>query len=428
MTSFTQASRPFPLREAHAHLAMHGRALTMVHAGECRDSDAFLALVVAESHRLRREDPSGSRWLLVHGARVESWDDATWPSRARFDEAAGGRPAAAFSFDQHAVLANTRAFRAAGFDDGDADPEGGVIVRDGTGAPTGVLLESACWRIRATIPELAGQDRTDALLTAIADLASHGFVEVHDLLAPPWLGPELARLHDEGRLSMRVGLFAPLAEVESQFEASRTWSRPGLTLLGGKVFADGTLNSRTAWMLTPFRNPMPGHERGTPLMSVDSLTLAMERCGGLGLGLAVHAIGDGAVRATLDARARASARRALRIEHAEIVHPDDIGRFKALGVTASLQPCHLLADIEVLRRELPDRLGDVLPIRSLIASGLTPGHDLLFGSDVPIVRADPGDSVQAAVWRRRPEMPVHEGVSPGHAISEEESWRCFRAE
>ena len=115
-----------------------------------------------------------------------------------------------------------------------------------------------------------------------------------------------------------------------------------------------------------------------------------------------------------------------RIEHAELISPEDIPRFKQLGVIASVQPCHLLPDIEALRRALPDRLDRVLPIRELIESGMEPGVDLLFGSDVPIVRAEPRDSIRAAVDRRREGMGQSEAIGPGQAIDEATAWRCFR--
>ena len=114
-----------------------------------------------------------------------------------------------------------------------------------------------------------------------------------------------------------------------------------------------------------------------------------------------------------------------RIEHAEIIDEADVGRFKALGVVCSPQPCHLLADIEALRRLLPHRLHRVLPMRELIDSGLTPGVDLLFGSDAPIVAPEPRDNVIAATLRRREGAPASEAIAPEQAISEAEAWAAL---
>jgi predicted amidohydrolase YtcJ len=166
------------------------------------------------------------------------------------------------------------------------------------------------------------------------------------------------------------------------------------------------------------------------MVTVESLRAAMSRVRALGLGLAVHAIGDAAVRAVLDAyEAEGGAWETapgvppLRIEHAEIIDAADVPRFAELGVVCSVQPCHLLYDIEALQRGLPHRLDRVLPLRELIDSGLEPGEGLWFGSDVPIVRPHPGDSILAAVRRGREDGAVR--IAPSQAISEAEAWRCF---
>jgi predicted amidohydrolase YtcJ len=424
---------PPPLREAHAHIAMHGRALTTLRLHACTSVEACLDQVRAESARLDQLDPSGQRWLQATGLRVESWREPRWPTRDELDRVCPRRPASLMSFDHHALVANRPAFIAADIRDNDQDPEGGVIVRERSkgGTPTGLLLESACWKVRSAVPEPQGQERIDVVRAALDDLVALGFVEVHDLLAPSWLGATLAMLHDRSELRLRVGVFAPLAELESQHAASEIWSRPGhLEFLGGKIFVDGTLNARTAWMLAPYREPLSGHPTGTPLMTVPQIAEAIARCEAQGVGLAAHAIGDGAVRAVLDAAS--ITRGSVRIEHAEIVDKADVARFAELGVIASLQPCHLLYDIEVLERQLPHRLDRVLPIRELLACGLVPGRTLLFGSDTPIVRPNPIDSVLASVHRRRtPDAPGGPEnlvpIAPSQAIDEATAWTCFAA-
>lgn len=447
----TPLERPaLPLREAHAHIAMHGRALATLRLHDCASVEECLDRLRAEAARLDTLDPTATRWLLATGVRVAAWREPRWPTRDEVSRACPARPASVMSFDHHALVANHAAFAAAGLRDGDPDPEGGVIVRDGSGIPTGLLLEAACWRVRSAVPEPVGRERRDVVEAALRDLAAHGFVEVHELLAPSWLGDTLAAMHDDGTLralTMRVGLYAPLAELEAQHAASATWRRPGhVELLGGKIFVDGTLNARTAWMLTPYREPLPAHPCGTPLMSVAQIRDAIAQCNAHSVGLAAHAIGDGAVRAVLDAAstspqwqrgtttlpslARASGSSHLRIEHAELIDPRDVPRFAELGVVASLQPCHLLYDIEVLEDQLPHRLDRVLPIQELLATGLVPGQSLLFGSDTPIVRPDPSDSVLASVHRTRTTptpagIPHARPIAPSEAIDTTTAWACF---
>jgi predicted amidohydrolase YtcJ len=232
-------------------------------------------------------------------------------------------------------------------------------------------------------------------------------------------------------------MYAPVVEVQALHEQSRQWTSDRVRLAGGKVFADGTLNSRTAWMIEPYADPLPGMERGKVITPPAELRAAMELVGRLDLGLAVHAIGDAAVRAVLDSweatggsktrRGGAAGVGGLRIEHAELIDAADVPRFAALGVVASVQPCHLLADIEVLRRALPHRLDRLLPLRELIDAGCEPGRGLIFGSDAPIVRPHPEDSIQAAVHRRRNGMRLDEAIAPEQAIAESEAWACFGA-
>lgn len=433
-----------PLREAHAHIAAHGRELTTLQLGGCASREACLELLAQEASRLDRADPSRSRWLLANGVRAQAWQDPRWPTRGELDALVGSRPASVMSFDYHALLASSAAFRAAGIADDAPNPAGGIIERDArTHAPTGLLLESACWMVRSAVPEPGPDERVELVHAALLDLARHGFVEVHDLLSQPWLGPTLATLHAQGRLPCAVLVYPLLAELAGARATARSWEVPGrVRLAGAKLFADGTLNSKTAWMLSPFRTGMKDHPCGTPLLSVDELAAGLATCVGAGLQLAVHAIGDGAVRAVLDAAQRVlpgaqrcpdaehiAGARWLRIEHCELIDEADVPRFARLGVVCSVQPCHLLYDIEVLERELPHRLERVLPLRELVAAGLEPGKTLLFGSDTPIVRPHPQDSIDAAVHRARvagsPGGKPTGPIAPGQAVDIEQAWRCF---
>lgn len=404
-------------REAHAHLHLHGRALSMLDLSSCTTRADALARIEQHAATMNHEPPGS--WLLGFGLRVNAFtDDPRWPHRLELDRIAAGRPCCIMSFDHHSVVGSSAVLAACGIDAATANPPGGVICRDSHGDPDGVLLESAAILAWNAAPQPDPSQWRRHVERGLADLASHGFTEVHDLLSPSWLGPLLVLLDDQGRLPMRVRLHAPLESLEEQ--ASAAWSRDRVRLAGGKVFADGTLNSRTAWTLVPFRDPLPDHPFGTPLMDRAALAAAMRRAHALNLGLAVHAIGDGAVRATLDAATEVNGGGfigdlpRLRIEHAELIAPDDVERFAALQVVASVQPCHLLADAPVLARQFPDHAQRVLPLRRLVDSGCESGRLLWFGSDTPIVRPHPEDSIAAAMNR-----------PPSHALSRAECLACF---
>lgn len=337
----------------------------------------------------------------------------------------------AWCFDYHAIMANSAMLGLAGIDDCTPNPPGGLIGRGQDWKPTGEVYESAAQQVWEAVPEVV-RDRHSDVREAYIDLTMfHGFQEIHDLKSQPWLGYELAKIVRDrsfnGPTDSRLILYPLLGDLDEMLSGRDDWESDRLRLGGGKIFVDGTLNSRTAWMLHPFADGRPDHPRGTPMMTPAQIEDAVRQCDAAGLPLAAHAIGDGAVRAVLDAIETVRPKTpGFRIEHAEIIDQADVPRFAELGVIASVQPCHLLTDIEALRKAMPDRLDRVLPLRELIDAGCAPGTSLLFGSDVPIVRADPEDSILAATARQREGSPAATAIAPHQAISKDEAWQCFR--
>lgn len=428
------------LREAHAHLPWLGKALAMTSLEDCISAEEALdrvggvgRLSGAGSIADKRSASTSEQWVQAHSARIAGWKDGRWFTRSQLDRVTGNRPAAVMSFDHHAVFANSAALKLAQIDRDTPNPLGGLIERDSHGEPTGLLLESAAFSLWGLAPEPSASEWDGLIRRAVQHLAGFGFKEVHDLFSPDWLGPLLAKMHKAGELPMAVGLFAPLEEIEAIAQSASTWKTDRVRLLGGKIFTDGTLNSRTAWVLHPFADAPPGLEHGKPLMTAPQIQAAIERCARLDLGIAMHAIGDGAVQACLDGieamdvqtRKAMVVRDAIRIEHCELIDASDVPRFAELGAVASVQPCHLLADIEALERGVPDRLDRVMPWRDLLKAGCIAGKSLIFGSDVPVVRANPADSIQAAVERCRPGGNVV--IGRPQAISLAQAEACFRA-
>ncbi|MBX3390770.1 MAG: amidohydrolase family protein [Phycisphaeraceae bacterium] len=416
---------PGALREAHAHIPWLGRALDMLSLEGCASAAEALDRIGRRVHAL----PSGA-WLQAHSARTAAWQEGAWFERNALDCITGTIPTLIMSFDHHAVFANSAALKKAGIHRGISDPAGGIIERNRESEPTGLLLESVAFSTWALAPEPPESSRPELIDRALDHLAALGFVEVHDLFSPAWLGPTIAALNARRDGEMRVGLYVPLEEVESAARGRASWESERVRLLGGKIFTDGTLNSRTAWVLEPFSDAPSELAHGKPLMDARAISESIARCRASGLGIAMHAIGDGAVRACLDGiqRWKGDQREkdhpAIRVEHCEIVDERDVPRFAELGAIASVQPCHLLADIEALRAGLGHRLDRVMPWRELIDAGLEPGRTLLFGSDVPVVRANPQDSVRAATERRR--NTLESAIAPEQAIPATLAWECFR--
>lgn len=407
------------MREAHAHIFQLGRSLTMLDCGACVSRDDMLELIAQRSSHA-----SANEWILAHSVRPEAWSDPRWPTRLELDQASGNRPACAWCFDYHSMGASSAALEHAGIDR-DTTIERGIIELDDDGSPTGVLFEHAALRVWESVPEPGAEDRRSLVLDACTHLKSLGYTEIHDLKAQPWLGLVLHDLQSTGEIDQQFQLFLLVKDLDATLATREQWESDRLTLAGTKIFTDGSLNSRTAWMLDPYTDT---GTIGTPMMSPDEIDHAMLTSKAHNLPVAAHAIGDAAVRAVLDSIERTGCTHmGARIEHLELVHPNDIERFAKLGVIASVQPCHLLPDIEALNTGLHDRLDRVLPLRSLLDSGLIAGESLIFGSDVPIVRADHEDSLQAAMHRKRVGMDQSEAIGIDQALTKAESLACFNA-
>jgi predicted amidohydrolase YtcJ len=451
------------MRESHAHIAGYGEALGLVDLSACSSLEGCLEVVRGEAERAAagRSEGLGDVWIRLTGARPTGWrDQSRWPTRHELDRAcASGASRVScviMSFDHHSAVANTRAMELAGLRAGDRPEPMGLVERDEfTGEATGFLLEGAAYQAWGAAPELSAAERRACVMRALEAFSRLGFREVHDLHSQDWLGPLLGEFEREGeldRLNVRVRVYPPMSRLERDFAGATAWTGARVQLGGGKLFLDGTLSCRTAMVLTPYRTPAAGSgPMGTMMLKRGVLEQGLATARRLGVQLAVHAIGDGAVRYVLDAAEAVSESRGggggslwcealdeptVRIEHCELIDERDVGRFAELGVIAGVQPCHLLTDIEVLERELGGRLDRVLPIRELLASGCVPLADAIegvgrgrgqvwFGSDAPIVRPDPGDSIQAAVYRRRAGAPEQGAIGMGQAISEATAYRCF---
>ncbi|MGJ8636717.1 MAG: amidohydrolase [Phycisphaerales bacterium] len=405
------------MREAHAHIFQLGRSLTMLDCSACESRDAMLALVAQ-----RAADLGPSDWVLAHSVRPEGWSDPRWPTRTELDDASNGRPVCAWCFDYHSMVASSAALTHAGIH-AESKIDRGIVGVNEQGELTGMLYEHAALVLWSSVPEPNAADRRSLIIQACEHLRTLGFTEVHDLKSQPWLGPLLSELIREGVVDQRFELFPLVQDLDATLATRSDWESDQLKLAGTKIFTDGALNSRTAWMLDDYCD---SPTKGTSMMTPQEIDDALLRSKAHNLPIAAHAIGDAAVRAVLDSIERTgSANTNARIEHLELVHPDDLPRFKALGVIASVQPCHLLPDMEALRTGLHDRLDRVFPLRSLVDSGLELGSELIFGSDVPIVRADHEDSIQAAVHRRRAGMDESDAIGLDQSLTVEESLACF---
>lgn len=414
------------LRDAHVHVHDFGVSLACLDLSTCRSKDEIL-------QRIASAEPDETGWIRGMRAAPEQWSVAAWPGAEELHDAARGHPCYVRSLDIHSLAASTRALELAGIHPDTPDPRDGVIVRRHDGALDGVLLEGACRAVIDAVPDASPEQRKAAIRRALGRFAELGFVEVHDMLSRAWLGPLLREIDEEdGGLPVKVLLCPLLDDFPDHLETRASFENERIVTAGVKIFTDGALNTRTANMLRPYTHYAQGLRRGLALMTQMEIEGAIARCEQMGFPLVAHAIGDAAVGRVLHALENTRPQLpGYRIEHAQFVAPADIPRFAKMRIIASMQPCHLLTDIEPARRLLPHAESRAFPIRDLVeayrAENLDPVEYLWFGSDAPVVRPLPEDNIQAAVHRRRVDMPEDQAFAPEQAIDEDLALACMQA-
>jgi predicted amidohydrolase YtcJ len=358
-------------------------------------------------------------WVLGQGWDANGWDEP--PHREPLD-AVQPAPVYLDSLDVHAAWVNTAALRLARIGADTPDPPGGRIVRDASGEPTGLLLERAVELVTRVVPRAPADRLNQALLDAQAEAHRLGVTGIHDV-EDEAARAAFARLDAAGQLRLRVLFHAPVASLPALVRAgerSGTGSE-WLTLGGVKMFLDGSLGSRTAWMLRPYEG---SRDRGMPLTDSDEAARAMRLAAEHGIACTVHAIGDAAVRRALDLMAPLP-RAAIphRIEHLQCVDPADLDRAARAGIVASMQPAHLLTDIPLVDRHWGARGAGAYAFRSLLERGTA----LVFGSDVPVASLDPREGVYAALDRTLADGSPAAGWRPGERLAFSDVLRAYTA-
>jgi predicted amidohydrolase YtcJ len=349
------------------------------------------------------------------------------PTREQLDAVVPDRPAYFECFDGHSGWANSRALDAARISADTRDPPDGRIVRDATGRATGALKERAVELMDHLVPTPDETEMPDLLERALRRAAELGITAVQDAWGRPEELRLLRRLASDERLPIRMRLALEMPprstgfeERLDEFEALRAEESDTARLRTGilKVFLDGVVEARTAYLLEPY----PGTDaRGDPRWEDGDLREAVSIAHARGWQVELHAIGDAAVRQALDAYEALgpgeAASRRHRVEHIETVHPTDLPRFAGLGVLASMQPMHALPEasqVDVWRDSLhPAVAASGWRLRSLLDSGAV----LAFGSDWPVVPIDPLLEIHAAVRRQTPSGEPAAGWLPAEAVS-----------
>jgi predicted amidohydrolase YtcJ len=377
--------------DAHVHFPTWSLAQRQVRLDATRTLDETLERVAAAAR-----DVGPGEWLRGYGWRSGDWTPVAEPTKEALDRVTGDTPAALMARDYHSLWLNSAALARA---DGDLEVAGGVVVRDERGEPTGVLREECAWRFRDAYVRPTEDEMVEASREGVRLANSRGVTAVHD--KDGWLGAlgVFQRLQSEGALTLRVWESHPKDSLDEllAMPLAGPFGNDQLRLGYVKAFMDGTLGSQTARLLDG---------SGVEITSREELEDVIVRAASRGFAVAVHAIGDRANRDALDAfeatRTTWGARRLRpRIEHAQLLAPEDVPRFAQLGVAASVQFSHAPSDRDLADRFWAGKTDDAYAYRSLLDSGAV----LANGSDAPIEELDPWAGVCAGVLRTIDDRP-----------------------
>ncbi len=406
--------------DAHVHFLDGGFALASVQLRDAATREEFIQRIAAFAKTV-----APGTWIL-NG----DWDHTNWggalPDRHWIDSVTPHNPVWINRLDGHMNLANSLALTAADINNGTRDVEGGTIVRDATGAPTGILKDHAQDLMSRAVPAPSMDMSLRALDAAMSYVAERGVTSVHHMGS--WADLAVFRqAHAAGLLRTRIAAVVPLSTWARLRDEVRTHGRGDTWLhIGGlKGFVDGSLGSHTAAMLEPFTDAPA--DRGLLVNTAHDLLTWTDSADKAALQVIVHAIGDRAIRTQLDifervARANGSRDRRFRIEHAQHIAPADMARFATLGVIASVQPYHAIDDGRWAERVIgPERAKGTYAFRSLLDNGTV----LAFGSDWFVAPPTPLLGIYAAVTRRTLDDRHPGGWIPEQKITVEQALRAY---
>lgn len=368
-------------------------------------------------------------WIRGRGWNHTHWKENGFPAAEDLDRMVSERPVWLSRVDGHAGWANSKAMELAGITKNTRAPAGGRIIRDANGEPTGIFIDAAMNLIESRIPEPTKKERTVALQKALQQMRSHGLTSVHDagLSIKTWQLYKQFANHD----SLTTRIYGMIHGADSTFDVLarggpvKSYARDILALRSVKLYADGALGSRGAAMLRPYSDD-PGN-RGLLFLSELQMTQKIMKAASRGFQVNVHAIGDRANRIVLNAFARVqdslgNQHLRHRIEHAQIVAPEDIPRFKKLHILASMQPTHATSDMNMAEDRIgPERMAGAYAWQTFLDQGTV----VASGSDFPVEHVNPFYGLYSAVTRQDHQGNPEGGWYPKQRMSRKQAFRSF---
>jgi predicted amidohydrolase YtcJ len=410
------------LTDAHVHFQWLSISLHSVDVYEIPTREEAVQRVAA-----RVSQTQAGKWIFGSGWTQDFWPDRQFPSAADLDAVAKEHPVFLQAKSGHAAWVNSVALREAGITASTPDPEGGQIVRDSSGQPTGLLFEDAMKMVSKLIPAPTPEELVTMMRHTQNRALAYGMTGFHDYDNPSCL-VALQMLREQGDLALRVVKHINQAWLDHALALGirggfgDEWIRIGCL----KMFADGALGPRTALMVEPYEGEPDNY--GIVVVDKETMYAAASRASAAGLPTTIHAIGDKAVHDVLDifeavrkeetARGETPSQRRHRIEHVQVIHPEDKHRLAELQIIASMQPIHATSDMHMADSYWGKRSQWAYNTRLQRDQGVV----LSFGSDAPVEHFDPLWGIHAAVTRRRRDgTPGPEGWYPELRLTMQEA-------
>ncbi len=409
------------LIDSHIHFQMYSESLVRV---KCETPTIHECIKLVKEKA--REIPSGD-WVTGQG-----WNQNTWGcfgNTTQLDSVSGDHPVFLADKSIHAAWVNSLALQIAQIDKGTLDPDGGTIQRDKDGNPTGILFENAVGLVEKLIPPISRSHLLSLMLKGQQNLHGFGLTGIHDFDRSDCFY-SLQQIQQSDHLTLRVTKGIPIQDLSNAISLGLKtgFGNSHLHLGSVKLFADGALGPQTAAMFTPFEGT--DNQWGTLLLKADDVFEAGIKATSNGWPLAIHAIGDKAVNEVLNGLAMVRqfeianqlSGRFHRIEHLQLIHPDDIQKVKDAGIIASMQPTHVLSDMFTADKYWGKRARHAYAFASLARKNIP----IIFGSDAPVESPNPFIGICAAVTRRRENgEPGPDGWYPDEKISVAQARRSF---
>ncbi|MEO8218535.1 MAG: amidohydrolase [Acidobacteriota bacterium] len=408
------------LIDAHAHVESLGTAMDTVSLDGTQSYDEVIERITSRAATTAKDD-----WVLGWGWDQNDWTVASFPTAGPLDHAVSDHPVWVSRVDGHAGLANTMAMRLAGVTRDTKDPEGGRILRDSSGNPTGVFVDAAQELIDRVVPSPSHEVRKQRILRAALKIAASGLTGVHDA----GIDGEAIRIYqeliDEGEFPIRV--YAMLSDNDALLKewfsrGSLLGYKDQLTVRTVKLYADGALGSRGAALLAPYSDDPTN--TGLLVSTAEHLADVATRARAAGFQVATHAIGDRGVRNVIDAyeKAGVTPENRFRIEHLQVVALDDLPRIGRAGIIGSMQPTHATSDMPWAEARIgPQRILGAYAWRKV----LNAGSRLALGSDFPVEDVNPWFGIYAAVTRQDQRGSPAGGWYPAEKLTLTEALRGF---